>query len=91
MSKLHKTNTIDVAQRVAVLIDQAVNEATKGVTKWKRQYKTVMDELELEISQSEIEIKDLTEDNLSINRIEEEGYLRALKTMVNRFKNWEKM
>jgi hypothetical protein len=35
-------------------------------------------------------IKDFKEENLTINSIEQEGYLRCLITMYNRFREWEK-
>ena len=48
-----------------------------------------MSELESEIRNTEEIIEDFKESKLSVNVIEE-GYLRCLKTMVNRFRDWER-
>lgn len=79
----------DLAKQLAELIRKKVSQLGKDDIKWKQHYEYVMYGLEEEIKNTEDLIKDFSESKLSINAIEQEGYLRALKTMVNRFKNWQ--
>lgn len=78
-----------IAIQLSELIDRHVCSLTKEDTKWKEMYDSVMSELETEIQVTEQIIADFTESKLTINTVEQEGYLRCLKTMVNRFRDWE--
>lgn len=80
----------EVAKQLAVLINRNVNSLKLDDEKWKNQYNYVMEELEIEIRDTEELIEDFTESKLTFNKIEQEGYLRCLRTMVNRFRDWEK-
>lgn len=49
-----------------------------------------MEELEFEMKNTESLIEDYTNAKLPFNKIEQEGYMRCLITMVNRFRDWER-
>ena len=78
----------EVAKQIAELINKNVSQLNHDDTKWKNQYDSVMEELESEIKNTEELIEDFTESKLTFNKIEQEGYLRCLRTMVNRFRDW---
>ena len=80
----------EVAKQLTELINRSVNSLKLDDEKWKNQYNAVMEELEIEIKSTEELIEDFTESKLSFNKIEQEGYLRCLRTMVNRFRDWER-
>ena len=80
----------EVAKQLTELINRNVNSLKLDDEKWKNQYNAVMEELEIEIKSTEELIEDFTESKLSFNKIEQEGYLRCLITMVNRFRDWER-
>jgi CRISPR/Cas system CMR-associated protein Cmr5 small subunit len=79
----------EIARQIAELINKNVNDLKQDDEKWKNQYDSVLQELESEIKLTEELLEDFTESKLSINLIEQEGYLRCLRTMVNRFRDWE--
>jgi hypothetical protein len=79
----------EIARQIAELINKNVNTLKQDDEKWKYQYDCVLQELESEIKLTEELLEDFTESKLSINLIEQEGYLRCLRTMVNRFRDWE--
>jgi len=79
----------DIAKEIKHLIDQNVSKIKHDDQKWKNHYDSVMEELESEIETAEVVIEDFKESKLSINLIEQEGYLRCLRTMVNRFRHYE--
>ena len=87
MTKITKK---EVARQITELINKNVNQLKNDDQKWKNQYDAVLEDLESEIKSTEELIEDFTESKLSINIIEQEGYLRCLKTMVNRFRDWER-
>ena len=80
----------EVARQITELINKNVNQLKNDDQKWKNQYDAVLEDLESEIKSTEELIEDFTESKLSINIIEQEGYLRCLKTMVNRFRDLER-
>lgn len=80
----------EVAKIIAEMINKEVSKLNHDDQKWKYQYEYVMEELEREINYTEELIEDFTESKLSFNKIEQEGYLRCLKTMVKRFRDWER-
>ena len=80
----------EIARQIAELINKNVNDLKQDDEKWKNQYDSVLQELESEIKLTEELLEDFTESKLSINLIEQEGYLRCLRTMVNRFRDWER-
>jgi uncharacterized membrane protein YgaE (UPF0421/DUF939 family) len=80
----------EIAKQIAELINKNVNQLKHDDEKWKNQYDSVLQELESEIKSTEELLEDFTESKLSINLIEQEGYLRCLRTMVNRFRDWER-
>lgn len=80
----------EIAKQITELINKNVNQLKHDGQKWKNQYDVVMEELESEIKITEETIEDFTESKLQFNKIEQEGYLRCLRTMVNRFRDWER-
>ena len=87
---MSKITEKEVARQITELINKNVNQLKNDDQKWKNQYDSVLEELESEIKSTEELIEDFTESKLSINLIEQEGYLRCLRTMVNRFRDWER-
>jgi hypothetical protein len=78
-----------IAKQIKDLIDRNVSNTKHDDEKWKEHYQMIVEDLEGEIKITEELIEDFTESKLSINLIEQEGYLRCLRTMVNRFRGWE--
>lgn len=76
-------------KEIAELINRNVNSLKQDDEKWKNHYESVMSELDYEINKTKEAIQDFSESKLSINRIEQEGYLRCLEVMVNRFRAME--
>lgn len=87
---MKKITEKEIAKQITELINKNVNQLKHDDEKWKNQYDSVMEELESEIKATEELIEDFTEPKLPFNKIEQEGYLRCLRTMVNRFRNWER-
>jgi hypothetical protein len=81
--------TEQIAKQIKDLIDRNISNIKHDDEKWKEHYQMIVEDLESEIKMTEELIEDFTESKLSINLIEQEGYLRCLKTMVNRFRDWE--
>ena len=79
----------EITKQITKLINDNVSKITNDDNKWKNHYEIVMSELEDEIKNTEELIGDFTESKLSINLIEQEGYLRCLRTMYNRFRIFE--
>lgn len=79
----------EVAKQITELINKNINQLKSDDEKWKNQYESVMSDLEMEIKNTEEIIEDFKESKLSINVIEQEGYLRCLKTMINRFRDYK--
>jgi len=79
----------EIAKQLAELINKNVNKLNNDDQKYKNHYESVMEELEYEIKQAELVIEDYTDAKLTFNKIEQEGYLRCLKTIVNKFRDIE--
>lgn len=80
----------EIAKQITDLINKNVERLNHNDKKYKNLYESIMEDLENEIRCTEELIEDFTESKLTINKIEQEGYLRCLKTMVNRFRDLEK-
>lgn len=77
-----------IAQQITELINYNVNKLKNNDEIYKNQFNDVMFEIESEIKSTEETIEDFSESKLTINKIEQEGYLRCLKTMYNRFNSF---
>jgi len=77
----------NISQKVIDIINHEVSNQTNNGWLWKDRYESAMRELETEIEDTRNIIKDYTEQNLTFNKIENEGYLRGLITMTNLFKH----
>jgi hypothetical protein len=80
----------ELTKKLQELIDSEVSKVAESNTKYERLWKSMVEELEVEINNWQEIKKDYTEGNLTINSIEAEGYIRALTTMKNRFIDYEK-
>lgn len=80
--------TDQIAKEIQSLIDSEVRKQTPE-TKWKEYYQEVMSELSNELGQAEAIIEEFTDENLTLNAVEQEGYRRCLKYMVEKFNRWE--
>jgi hypothetical protein len=78
----------DITRAIASYIENKVSNITHDDTKWKEHYISVIEELKSEIENTKDAIKDYSDDNLTVNRIEMEGYLRGLITMTNQFERY---
>lgn len=85
---MKKVELNDIAKDIASYIENKVSNITYDDQKWKEHYDSVVEELKNEIERTKEVIKDYSEDNLTVNRIELEGYLRGLITMTNQFERW---
>ena len=83
-----KVKLEDITRDIALYIENKVNDVNNDDQKWKEYYDSVIEELESEIVRTKEAIKEYSEDNLTVNRIEMEGYLRGLITMLNQFERW---
>lgn len=85
----NKITEEEIAKQLTTLINQNILKKSNDDNKWKNHYFEIIEELQHEIKFSEDSILDFKEDKLTFNLIEQEGYLRALKKMLNRFKDIE--
>ena len=76
----------EISQELLELIRLNSQNSYREDNKWKLHYENVMRLLDYEIESYKAIIKDYTDETLTINTIEAEGYMRGLITMVNRFK-----
>ena len=85
---MKKVNVTQIAKDIESLIKQQVNELTyDDNAKWKDKYNNAIAELDYEIENAKSLIEDYSKNELKINSVEQEGFLRALITMRNVFKN----
>ncbi len=87
---MSKFTVEEISKELIKMIDNKVSIIENNDQKFKTHYESVMDELESELKFTSELIEDFKEGGLTINAVEQEGYLRCLKTMVNRFRDWEK-
>ncbi len=89
--EIEKDNEVimSIAEKLAVLVNQTAKNVENNEQKYKNQYDSVMAELEFEIKQASSGLEYLKEENLTFSAIEQEGYLRCLKQMVDKFRSWE--
>jgi gas vesicle protein len=85
---MKKVKLEDITRDIASYIEKKVGNITYNDQKWKEHYDSVTEELKSEIERTKEAIKEYAEDNLTVNRIEMEGYLRGLITMTNQFERW---
>lgn len=83
-----KVNLEDITRDIAHYIETKVNDINHDDQKWKNYYDSIIVELESEMDRTKEAIKEYSEDNLTVNRIEMEGYLRGLITMLNHFERY---
>lgn len=83
-----KVKLEDITRDIALYIENKVNDINSDDQKWKNYYDSIIVELESEIVRTKEAIKEYSEDNLTVNRIEMEGYLRGMITMLNQFERW---
>jgi alanine dehydrogenase len=75
-----------IAKDLAELINSKVRQLEDSDQKWKELYSDAIYELERQMSNARDAIKYYKESNLTINAVEQEGYLRGMITMLNYFK-----
>ncbi len=80
----------EIAEELLELIELKSQTSYRKDNKWKHHYENVMQQLEQEIKLYKEIIVENTDNNLTLNKIEAEGYMRGLITMVNRFRDDEK-
>ena len=68
------TNVKEIAVRISELIDRKASDMTYEDRKWKEYYDSIIHNLNDEINQCKQLIQDYSDENLTINRIESEGY-----------------
>jgi 3-methyladenine DNA glycosylase AlkD len=78
---------LDITESVSKYVDQRLKIHINNDQEWKSHYNDCIRELKEELKATESVIKDYSEENLTVGRIEQEGYLRALKTMLNSFEH----
>lgn len=66
---------------IASYIQETVSSLKYDDTYWEEKCKDMLSELDFYIKQAKEQIVDVTVNNLTINRIEFEGYLRGLLTV----------
>jgi hypothetical protein len=79
----------DITESVSKYVDQRLKIHINSNKEWESHYNDCILELKQELKTTESVIKDYTEENLTVNRIEQEGYLRGLKTMLNSFEKYK--
>ena len=85
---MREVNLQTITRDISSYIHSKVIDITKDDNKWKEYYDSIIEQLKSEIHQTKEVIADYNDNNLTINRIEQEGYLRALITMVNQFEQY---
>ena len=81
-------NLEDITRDISHYIETKVNDINHDDQKWKNYYDSIIVELESEMVRTKEVIKEYSDDNLTVNRIEMEGYLRGLITMLNQFERY---
>lgn len=79
-----------ISEKLLSIIDSEVIKIQNDDQKWKNHYDNIMFTLDSEIEYTNDLIADYSESKLTFNKIEQEGYLRCLKTMVSRFREYER-
>lgn len=75
---------------IASYVQETVSSLKYDDTYWEEKCKDMLSELDFQIKQANEQIVDITESNLTINRIESEGYLRGLLTVREMFNTYLK-
>lgn len=75
---------------IASYVQETVSNLKHDDTYWEEKCKDMLGELDFQIKQANEQIVDVTESNLTINRIESEGYLRGLLTVRALFNTYLK-
>lgn len=75
---------------IASYVQETVSNLKYDDTYWEEKCKDMLSELDFQIKQANEQIVDVTESNLTINRIESEGYLRGLLTVREMFNTYLK-
>ena len=78
-----------IAQKVNEIVESIVLRTNNEDHKYKMLYDSIISDLELDIKLTEEHLSDLKDGSLKFSQIELEGFLRALKTMLDRFKTFE--
>ena len=86
MENLKMENTM---KDIASYIESRVANIIHDDHIWKEYYESIINELKSEVESTKDIIKDYAEESLTVNRIEMEGYLRGLITMIDRFDGWK--
>jgi poly-beta-hydroxyalkanoate depolymerase len=79
----------DIAETISEYVEQKLKKHINDDKEWESYYNNCILELKQDLKTAESVIKNYTEENLTVNRIEQEGYLRALKTMLNSFEKYK--
>lgn len=79
----------ELAKKLQRFIDYEVSKTIETNTKYERLYKSILEILDEEITHARKLKTDCANDELTINAVEWEGYLRALLTMQSKFKHIE--
>lgn len=74
-----------ISRDIANYVRSKVRDIEHDEQVWKEHYNEVVRSLEAEIVTVKQAIVDYSDDNLTVARIEMEGYLRGLITMTNQF------
>lgn len=84
-----KVTEKEIAKQLTQLINNNITKSSNDDNKWKIFYNDIIQDLKTQIKISEDNVNDFKENKLTFNLIEQEGYLRCLKTMLNTFKDNE--
>jgi hypothetical protein len=89
MDKLKKEKfTADITAYVMELLNARVENAYDVDHVWQTHFMDCIENVEFDISRAEEDIVELKEDKLTLNALEQEGYLRGLKTTLNTLKRF---
>lgn len=72
-----------LAKSLNNLIAVKVNERTADLANWRHHYNNLADEVHRLHDNALVAAQDYKVDNLTVNAIEIEGYIRALKTIID--------
>ena len=79
----------EITAGIERIIDWNIKQINEGDSKYERLYKSCIKDIEIEIKASKEIIKDFNDNELSFNKIEQEGFLRGLIYIRDLFKENE--
>ena len=80
-----------IARKLVDIVEESTRSVKHQNEAWEKHGKDIIRDLEQEIELTLELIQDFKESQLTINAVEQEGYLRCLQTLKERYKFWQEL